>query len=185
MAHQHAREPVAHLGRRRTDRNRPRQSCRRDTGGRNRAGRGCPVRGASGLRHRPVVHDRAVRVGAGDRRKAQIAEMLALAAQCFEPGTGGDLGEPGFRRLMRQPREKPRRLACVRQHLGSGRSGYLPRIKSRISRSGSLPAFSASRLSSATTKLRSDCKAARHLSVASFRFPEDHSTTPRLNNASA
>src|SRR5712671_5662946 len=45
------------------------------------------------LRGRPIMHDRAVRSGTGDRREAQIAEMLAAATQFFEPVADGDLAE--------------------------------------------------------------------------------------------
>src|SRR6516164_3235379 len=52
------------------------------------------------------MHDGAIRARTRDCRKAQIAKMLALAADRLEPVAGGDLDEPAFRRLMREPGQK-------------------------------------------------------------------------------
>ena len=66
-----------------------------------------------GLRHRPVVDDRTVRARTGYRRKAQIAEMLAVAPDRLEPVAGGDLAEPALWRLAREPGEKARQRRAV------------------------------------------------------------------------
>ena len=120
MALEHAGEAVAHLGRGLADRHRAGH-----VGGaveilraRIEQIEGAGFEPLFGLRHRPVVDDGAVRPGAGDRRKAQIAEIFALAAKGFEPVAGGDLGEAALRRLLREPGEKAgqcRAVAAVRR----------------------------------------------------------------------
>src|SRR5215469_16428332 len=59
------------------------------------------------------MDDRTVRARTRDRRKAQIAEMLALAPDRLEPIAGGDLAKPAFGRLLREPGEKPRQGRAV------------------------------------------------------------------------
>ena len=146
VALQHAGEAVAHLVARLADRDRA-----------GNVGRAVEILRAGieeievaglkaplGLRHRAIMHDRAVGPGAGNRREAQIAEMLAGAAEDFQPVAGGDLGELALGRLARQPSEKAgdrravaamrragaveldRVLAGLRQHTGIGGTVNLP-----------------------------------------------------------
>ncbi len=66
-----------------------------------------------GLGAGAVMHDRAVRAGAGDRREAEVTEVFALLAEGFEPVAGGDLLEPTSGRLARQPGEEARHRGAV------------------------------------------------------------------------
>ena len=84
-----------------------------------------------GLRQRPVMDDGAVRPGPRDRRKAQIAEMFALAAEGFEPVAGGDLGKPLFGRLAREPGQKPGQGGAVAAMRGA-RAIDLDRVFARL-----------------------------------------------------
>src|SRR6516164_4160675 len=59
------------------------------------------------------MHDGAIRARTRDCRKAQIAKMLALAADRLEPIAGSDLGEPAFWRLAREPRQKTGQCRAV------------------------------------------------------------------------
>ena len=59
------------------------------------------------------MHDGTVGTGARNRRKAEIAEIFALAAQRLEPVAGGDLGEPARWRFAREPGEKPGQCRAV------------------------------------------------------------------------
>src|SRR5260370_38290072 len=72
------------------------------------------------VRGRPVMHDRAVRPGPRDRRKAQVAEILAGAAEAFELVAGGDLGQFAGRRRARQPGEKAGQRGAVAAMRGAG-----------------------------------------------------------------
>ena len=108
-------EILAHLGRRFADRNRP-----------GDVGRAVKVLRAGieqveragfedflGFRARSVMHDRAVRPGAGDRRKGQVPEILALLAKRFETVAGGDLPQVSQRRYARQPGKEARHRGAV------------------------------------------------------------------------
>src|SRR6185312_13155442 len=66
-----------------------------------------------GLRARAVMNDSAVGPGARDRREAEVAEKLALAAQRLEPVGGGDLAQRSARRLLREPGEEARHRRAV------------------------------------------------------------------------
>src|SRR4051812_35583978 len=115
MTLQHARKAVAHLGIWRSDCDRARD-----------VGRAVEILRAGieqverprferlfALRRRPVMHDCAVRPGPRDRRKAQITETLALAAEGFKPVARGDLAQIPFWRLARQPSQKARHGGTV------------------------------------------------------------------------
>src|SRR6185312_10006290 len=108
MALEHAGEAVAHLGARLADGDRA-----------GDVGRAVEVLRARveevevsrleplfGLRAGAIMHDRAVRPRPRNRREAEVAEMLASAAEGFQPVAGGDLEELATRRLSREPRKE-------------------------------------------------------------------------------
>ena len=105
MALEHAGEAVSHFGRGLADRHRARHigSAVEVLRARVEKIEGSRLEAFLSLRHRPVVDDGTIRPGPRDCRKAQIAKMLALAADRLEPVAGGDLGEPALWRLMREP----------------------------------------------------------------------------------
>src|SRR5712671_6018751 len=115
VAFEHAGEAVAHFGRGLADRNRPRYIGRsvEILGARIEEIEGAGFEALFGFGHRPIVDDRAVRAGARDRREAQIAETLTLAADRLELVAGGDLGEPASWRLLCEPSEKTRQRRPV------------------------------------------------------------------------
>src|SRR5438046_2513929 len=87
------------------------------------------------------MHDRAVRAGARDRREAQIAEMLPLAAERFEPVAGGDLGEAAIRRLTREPSQKTRQrgaVAAMRRPRAVDLGRILARLRQQAGVSGAM-----------------------------------------------
>src|SRR5262249_46476410 len=61
-----------------------------------------------------------VRAGSRDCRKAEIAEMLTFPAERLEPVAGGDLAQPAFRRLARQPGQKAGHRGAVAAVRGAG-----------------------------------------------------------------
>jgi hypothetical protein len=87
MALEHAREAVAHFSCRLADRDRPRHVGRsvEILGAGIEEIEGAKLEALLGLRHRPIVDDRAVRTGARYRREAQTPEMLVLASASGRP----------------------------------------------------------------------------------------------------
>ena len=69
-----------------------------------------------------VVHDRAVRAGARDRREADFAQHIRLAAKRFELAHGGNLVERAARCVVVEPGEEARHRISVADVSGA-RSG--------------------------------------------------------------
>ena len=119
MALQHAGEAVAHLGGRRAD-----GDGARHVGGAVeilRAGideiERARLELALGLGARLVMHDGAVRARARDGGEAQIAEIVAAAAEFLEPVGHSDLAQSRRRswRATRESGSAPRRRAHARR----------------------------------------------------------------------
>src|SRR5207248_1209528 len=122
VALEDAGETVAHLGGGGADRDRPGDVGRAVEVLRARIEKkeGPRFEPLLALRGRPVVDDGAVRAGPGNRRKTQIAEMLAGAAKGFEPVAGGDLAQPALWRLVREPGEEAGDGGAVAAMRGAG-----------------------------------------------------------------
>ena len=85
------------------------------------------------LRRDAVMHDGAVRPGAGDGRERNVLEQPGVAAETFQRLDRVDLGQLAARRLAVEPGEKARHRRAVAQLRGA-RAGDLGRVLHRLHR---------------------------------------------------
>ena len=133
VALQHQREALAHFGSRLADRDGA-----GDVGGavlvlaagvdqEQFAG----LDGAVGRAGDPVMHDGAVRPGAGDARKRHVLEQSGVAAEALQRLDRADLGELAVRRLAVEPGEEARHRRAVAD-MRRARARDLDRVLDRL-----------------------------------------------------
>ena len=78
-----------------------------------------------------IMHDRAVRTGAGNRRERHLLEKAGVAAKRFQRRDRVDLGQLALRRLAIEPGEEIRDRRAV-THMRGVRAGDLGRVLDRL-----------------------------------------------------
>ena len=95
---------------------------------------------AVGLAGDAIVHDRAVRSGAGNGRERHVAEQVGLAAERFQRLDRADLGQLAARRFAIEPGEEARHRRAVAPVCLAG-AVDLDRILHRLQRGDRIRAF--------------------------------------------
>ena len=133
MALEHQCEAAAHFGRRRADGDGPGDIGRavRILAARIDQIERAWLQLAVGLRCDPIVHDGAVRAGAGNRVEAQVAEQVGVAAIALQPVGGGEFVDTAARRFPGQPGQEAGERGAV-PPMGVARPFQFHRVLARL-----------------------------------------------------